>query len=116
MVQRTKVTLIDDLDEEVEAVETVRFGLDEVSYEIDLSDEHAVQLRTVLGYYAGAGRRVGGGGGTRGPRRKEHPRPEPVATPGDIRTWARNHGLFVSARGRISSKVRKAFDAAKQRP
>lgn len=105
--------MIDDLDEEVEAVETVRFGLDEASYEIDLSDEHAAQLRTVLGYYAVAGRRVGGARRSAGARRKEQPRPEPVATPDDIRTWARNHGLLVSARGRISSKVREAFDAAK---
>ncbi len=29
-------------------METVRFGLDNTSYEIDLSDEHAGELRSVL--------------------------------------------------------------------
>jgi len=38
VTQQTKVTMIDDLDGESEAVETVRFGLEDTSYEIDLSD------------------------------------------------------------------------------
>ncbi len=82
MAQQTKVTMIDDLDGASEAVETVRFGLDNTSYEIDLSDEHAGELRTVLQHYADAGRRMGG------TRRSTSARPkaQPTATPSRPRT------------------------------
>jgi hypothetical protein len=113
MAQQTKVTMIDDLDGASEAVETVRFGLDNTSYEVDLSDEHAGELRTVLQHYADAGRRMGG------TRRSTSARPkaQPTATPSrpgpdEIRAWAQDQGLQVSTRGRISTKVREAYDAA----
>jgi len=114
MAMQTKVTTIDDLDGESEAVETVRFGLDNTSYEIDLSNEHTDELRTVLQHYAQAGRRTSGG------RRAARVRPkrQPVAktsapTPDDIRAWARENGLKISARGRISTKVLAAYEAAR---
>ena len=81
------------------------------TYEIDLSDEHAGELRTVLQHYAG--RRLGG------TRRSTSARPkaQPTATPSrpgpdEIRAWAQDQGLQVSTRGRISTKVRQAYDAA----
>jgi len=113
MAMQTKVTMIDDLDGRSEAVETVRFGLDSVSYEIDVSDEHANELRTVLGHYADAGRRTSGGRRARGVRPKSKPAAKTSdPTPDDIRAWAREQGLEVSTRGRISTKVRQAYDAA----
>jgi len=42
------------------AAQTVQFGLDGVTYEIDLSDDNAAALRDELARYIGAGRRVGG--------------------------------------------------------
>lgn len=114
MVQQTRITIIDDLDEESEAAETVRFGLDAASYEIDLSDEHADELRTVLRHYANAGRRTGGARRPASARPKAQPRPRPVSTPDEIRAWAPDHGLEISSRGRISTKVREAYDAAHQ--
>ena len=45
MAQKVKIILVDDLDGG-SADETVRFGLDGVSYEIDLSADNAV--RTAL--------------------------------------------------------------------
>ena len=45
MAQRTTVTLLDDLDQS-EADETVEFGLDGVSYEIDLSAQRGDELRS----------------------------------------------------------------------
>jgi hypothetical protein len=45
MAQRVQIVLEDDLDGGV-AAETVTFGLDGVSYEIDLSDKNAGKLRT----------------------------------------------------------------------
>lgn len=47
MAQHTITTLIDDFDGS-EAAETVTFGLDGRSYEIDLTTEHATQLRDSL--------------------------------------------------------------------
>ena len=47
MAQKTIVSLIDDLDG-TEADETVRFGLDSVQYEIDLSEKNATTLREAL--------------------------------------------------------------------
>lgn len=51
MAQRTITTLVDDLDgSELErgSGETVRFGVDGRTYEIDLSDDNAAALREVL--------------------------------------------------------------------
>ena len=50
---------IDDLDGSA-AEGTIRFGLDGVEYEIDLSAEHSQELRDALARYLGAARRVGG--------------------------------------------------------
>ena len=45
MAQKVQTFLIDDLDGS-DAEGTVRFGLDGEQYEIDLSNEHAKELRT----------------------------------------------------------------------
>jgi len=121
MARQTKVTLIDDLDGESEAVQTVAFSLDSVSYEIDLGDEHAQELRTVLQQYAAAGRRMGGprpvrarvkGPSEAGTRGKGPSRTGSATAPlEDVRVWARAQGFEVSGRGRISSAVREAYDA-----
>ncbi len=81
------------------------------TYEIDLSDEHAGELRTVLQHYAG--RRMGGTRRSTSARPKAQPTTTPSAqAPDEIRAWARDQGLEVSTRGRISTKVREAYDAA----
>lgn len=58
--EKVTVTLIDDFDGEGAADETVEFGLDGVTYEIDLSSKNATKLRAELKKWADAGRRVGG--------------------------------------------------------
>jgi len=114
VTQQTKVTMIDDLDGESEAVETVRFGLEDTSYEIDLSDEHADELRAVLR----AALRQRGTPDERWPvpgQRAAQAAAKAKAsdpTPDDIRAWVREQGLEVSTLGRISTKVRQAYDAA----
>ena len=50
MAQKVQVLLVDDLDGS-EATETVSFGLDGVSYEIDLSSGNAGGLRNELAHY-----------------------------------------------------------------
>src|SRR4026207_1708929 len=59
MAQRVQIVLEDDLDGGV-AAETVTFGLDGVSYEIDLSDKNAGKLRDEFASWIGHARRSGG--------------------------------------------------------
>jgi len=106
MAQRIKVILEDDLDG-TEAVETVTFGLDGASYEIDLSEDNAAQLREDVGAWIGHARRAGG--------RRSASRKAPAAPRhnlSEVRTWARENGHQVSDRGRIASSVQAAFDKA----
>ena len=59
MAQIREIRLVDDLDGE-SADETVEFGIDGKSYEIDLSKENAGRLRDVLADFVSAARRAGG--------------------------------------------------------
>jgi hypothetical protein len=106
MAQKVHITLEDDLTGG-DAVETVSFGLDGRTYEIDLNAKNAKALRDALAKYVAAGRRAGGrtsGGSKRstqiGPSARE------------VRDWARSNGYQVPDRGRIPSDVREAFNAA----
>ncbi|MGZ5416559.1 MAG: histone-like nucleoid-structuring protein Lsr2 [Solirubrobacterales bacterium] len=110
MAQRVNVVLVDDLDGS-DAVETVSFALDGVDYEIDLSEQHAGELRNALALYIGHGRRTGGR------RRKSSggPAKSPAAggpSPSEIRAWARENGWDVPERGRVAADVREAYAAA----
>jgi hypothetical protein len=105
MAQKVHITLEDDLDGG-EASETVSFGLDGRSYEIDLNDKNAKALRDALATYVAAARRAGGRGG------RAKGRTQMGASPREIRDWARSHGHNVPDRGRIPSEVREAFEAA----
>lgn len=108
MAQQTTTILIDDLDGESEADETVAFALDGKSYEIDLTAEHAEELRQALSVYVDNARRSGRTAGSR--QRARTGAAGPSAE--DIRAWARSQKLKVSERGRISAEIRDAYDAA----
>ncbi|MER7015214.1 Lsr2 family protein [Saccharopolyspora sp. NPDC000359] len=64
MAERIQVELVDDIDGSP-ANHTVTFALDGVTYEIDLNEEHAQDLRGILTRYIEAARR---------------PKPEPART------------------------------------
>lgn len=107
MVKRVQIILTDDLDDSV-AAETVTFGLDGQTYEIDLSAENASTLRKTLAPYIERGRKAR----TR-PRGTTTPvRRSSESTTNQVRAWAEAQGMPVSARGRISAKVREAYEAA----
>lgn len=108
MAQKVQVILVDDIDGGA-ADETVQFGLDGVSYEIDLSTENARRMRDTLASYISEARRVG----TRSGGRKRAGR----SSRGDsdahaMREWARANGYDVSERGRVSATVVEAYRAA----
>lgn len=75
MVEQKSVELIDDMDGVSRAAQTVRFGLDKVAYEIDLTDAHATDLRDLLGIWAMYGRRVHPASSVPKPRRGAPIRP-----------------------------------------
>jgi hypothetical protein len=111
VAQKVTVQLVDDLDGSV-ADETVEFGLDGVSYQIDLSSVNAEKIRDVLGDYVAHGRRSGSrrraaATALRG-RSAAVDREQNQA----IREWARKRGLKVSERGRISAEVLDAYHQA----
>jgi hypothetical protein len=108
VAQRTRIELVDDIDG-TDADETVRFGLDGVSFEIDLSKKNAAKLRDQLALFVGSARKTGGRR-----RRGAGVRPGAVSgTTADIREWARANGYEVSDRGRIPADIRAAYEAAK---
>jgi nucleoid-associated protein Lsr2 len=111
MAKKVTVTLVDDFDGAGAADETVEFGLDGVTYEIDLSSKNAAKLRGDLKQWVAAGRRVGGrrrGRSGSGRGRGAIDREQSAA----IREWARRNGHNVSTRGRIPADVIDAFHAA----
>ena len=59
MAQKTQTILIDDIDGSP-ASGTVRFALDGVEYDIDLSEAHARKLRDSFEPWTSAARRTGG--------------------------------------------------------
>ncbi|WFB08674.1 Lsr2 family protein [Streptomyces sp. LX-29] len=104
MAQRVVVTLSDDIDGG-EAEETVAFGLDGKSYEIDLSSANAKKLRVALAPYVEAGRKRSRSG-------KAYKRTTLAPDPAVVRAWARSNQMDVPPRGRIPKKVYEAYDAA----
>lgn len=117
MAQKVQVLLVDDVDGGT-ADETVTFGLDGVTYEIDLTAENAAKLRDALAPWVGHGRRVGGRSSSgrassgRSSSGSSSSRSARANEAQEIREWAKENGYQVSERGRISAEVRQAYDAA----
>ena len=105
MATKVLTQLVDDTDGS-EADQTVRFGLDGASYEIDLSEKNAAALRKALDGWVEHARRVGGratrskGGGGIGVDLKA------------VRIWAVANGIDISTRGRVSASVLEQYRAA----
>jgi Lsr2 len=107
VARETITKLIDDLDGG-EAHETVRFGLDGHSYEIDLSTKNATKLRNALAGYVESGTRVSGRSVGLINRSTSRGRGGAVAERDQnkaIRSWALRKGLDVAPRGRIRQDV-----------
>lgn len=112
MAQKVTVQLVDDLDGTAsEDISTVTFGLDGVSYEIDLTAKNAGKLRKQLGTFVDNARRIGGR-----VKRGTSPRAGAPAANREqtkaIRDWARKNGFELSDRGRIPANVTEAFEKA----
>lgn len=104
MAQRTQVLLTCDLETgDKPGSQTIEFGLDGTSYEIDLCDKHAKQMREAIGQFVDAGRRAPSRGAS-GRRRRSGGSSDRERTQ-EIRAWARSKGIKVSERGRLSADI-----------
>lgn len=107
MASKVTVIITDDIDGSEDA-ETVIFGFDGIMYEIDLAKKNRAKLERTVAPYVAAGRKVtrrrtqGSAGRSTGPR----------VDRALVRAWAKEHGLKVSDRGRISADVMQQYGAA----
>ena len=106
--------LIDDLDGG-DATETVTFGLDGATYEIDLSKKNAAAFRKSLARYVSAARRSPTS--SRSTRRRAAPATNGSKPKRDfdilqLREWAGANKVAVPARGRIPNSVVEQYRQA----
>jgi len=106
MSKNVSVIVTDDLDGSDNA-ETVSFGFDGVTYEIDLAKKNRAKLEKALAPYIEAGRRVPRGGRRAGGRAGGA-----SADRSAVRAWAKSAGLEVSDRGRVSAEIMRQYEAA----
>lgn len=111
MAKQVITVLTDDLDGG-DADRTIEFGLDGVSYTIDLSEKNAGKLRKALDPYLHVASRLGR---TSSNGRVASRTAQPARANRDqnqaIREWAAKNGYEVSERGRIPSSIVEAFHA-----
>ena len=123
-----EVTLVTDDFNGAEGAEAFIFTnpLDGKDYSLDLTPENREQVQAVLDKTAEAmaevtaflsvAKRVTAKRG-RKPKAEDAPKAEKaLSEAGLIRTWARENGVEVGARGRIAPEVREAYEAAQAAP
>ena len=110
MATKITVALEDDLDGSP-ASETVRFGLGNAQYEIDLNKKNARAFRKKLRPFVEHARKAG-------PRQRHGPARTASSRQrsADIRAWAKAQALAVGDRGRIPASVVDQYEATTKRP
>lgn len=83
--------------------ETITFGYDGKSYEIDACREHAISIRRQMTQLVERARPVSG----RRPPRKRNTAARQLAA--EKRDWARRNGFAVNDRGRLPDEAEKAW-------
>ena len=106
MAQKISVVLEDDLTGGP-AEQTIRFAFDGTDYEIDMNAKNAAAFSKKLAPFIEHARRAG-----RAPSRRPGRTAANRQRSGDIRAWAKEHGLAVSERGRIPVSVAEQYHAA----
>lgn len=111
VAQKVQILLVDDLDGG-KADETVTFALDGVSYEIDLSEANAGELRNALATYVQVARKTGGRAAGRRAARGTAKAAGAGTDTSEVRKWAKANGYEVSERGRVPANIKEAYDKA----
>ncbi len=104
MVQKVSVVLEDDLTGGP-AEQTIRFAFEGSDYEIDLNARNTAVFGEQLAPYLEHARRAG-----RAPSRRSGRAAAGRQRSGDIRAWAKEHGLAVSERGRIPASMVEQYN------
>lgn len=105
-MQRVEVRLEDDLTGGP-ADETVKFGLDGMDYEVDLTSRHAAEFRRRLAPFVERARRV------RPQRSRARARTAASRERSrEIRAWAERQGYSVAEHGRLPGNVIHEYDIA----
>ena len=107
MARSVAVVVTDDLDGSANA-ETVTFGLEGASYEIDLGQANRAKFEAAFAPYIEAGRRISRTRSRSSASRSSTPKVDNTA----VRAGAKERGLNVSERGRFSAKVLRQYEAA----
>jgi len=107
MAQHAQIVFTDDIDGS-DAADTVRFGLEGTSYEIDLSKKNAEKLAKVLEPYVKAARKASGASRKQPAGRARATGPNPAA----VREWAKSEGMEVKDKGRVPAELIVKFQAA----
>lgn len=102
-------TTCDLHENEVEGVETVRFGIDGQTYEVDACRKHAKELRSVLAPYVKAGRQTRAVRSVH--RAKRYTRTELAPSEADVRAWALRKKKKVNKRGRVPRALFDEYQA-----
>lgn len=104
MATRTVSTVFDDLDGSTDGVRTYRFGLEDLTYEIDLSTDNLGRLRAALAPFITAGRRL---------PKSAKPKPRPALRPtADVRAWWAENQTGDLPRHRANGPIPAAVYAA----
>jgi hypothetical protein len=115
MARKETVVTLDDLSG-ASGAKLKKFGLDGVSYEIDLTDDNARQLDEALAEYVSAARKAIDTPATRSAARKADAAELAANREQNrrIKQWARENGYPVSDRGRIPVNVLAAWKDANE--
>lgn len=114
MSKKVQAILVDDIDGS-EAEGTVLFGLDGTDYEIELSKDHADDLRAALEPFTTYARKISA------PARKQRRAPGAASGTGGtggnpdtvaIRAWAEKRGISLKNRGRVPAGIVEQYRAA----
>jgi hypothetical protein len=111
MAREQTIRILDDIDGSPDAA-TILFGLDDQSYEIDLSVRNEVRLREILSPYIEVATKVrkepvrGKGRGRATVTRPAGDKERNLA----LRAWSIENGIELPGRGRIAAAVLTAYE------
>lgn len=109
-MKKTKtITVIEDDLDGGEAAETIKLGLNDDIYEIDLNERNAAQLREDIGKYLKSGRKLNGRPKSKAKSTRKRSTTKAGPTARDVRAWALEAGIRVPAHGRIPGDVMEAY-------
>ncbi len=112
MADRLIVTKVDDLDGETPAVETLRFGLDDTWYELDLNASNLNMVRNLIEGFTSYARRADGGRKIAAPAVPATPR---AARKAPAKKAAKKEGKKAPAQ-RTNSNAHRARKSGKPDP